>query len=181
VPSCTAHIPLKDLISHLDSEHKTLPAEKCLKWLSPTATFYYCILSDNLKRNWIWNPQRLKYKDEHFFFQMSRNESGIWFAWVYFAGYPIKAEDFWCNITAFSVNDAQRSAVFSCDVIPMSVDLDIVQTMRNSTGLTLSDAMVEKIKERPEYDLLRTCLNVALGDSDAIFDKLHFKVTIGKH
>jgi hypothetical protein len=96
---------------------------------------------------------------------MSRNESGVWLVWMHFAGFAQNAEEYWCEIKAFSENDPKRSVVFSGDVIPITLDREIVQKTRN--GLTFSNAIAHQLITKDAGENLKygdkLCFNVSIG------------------
>jgi hypothetical protein len=111
-----------------------------------------------------WKPIQLKYEDDYFFLQLSKNKSGIYMVWLHFAGSASKAEEYWCTIEAFSKDDPERSVVFSGDVIPITVGRDTVQkTIRNV--LAFSNTIAQTLLTK--------------GDNMACH-KLFFNVSIGK-
>jgi hypothetical protein len=161
--SCKEKMPMKDLISHLDSKHEYQKHTKCLTLKCTSAILHYRLKSIDFKGTLNWNPWRIKYESktiEYFFLQLSRIGGGIWFVWLYIAGYAPKAEEYWCSIKAFSKNDTKRLFMFSGDVIPLNVDRETIEEMKK--GLILSDAIVQELITRNDG-----CL--------------YFDVSIGKH
>jgi hypothetical protein len=130
MPNCKETKPLKDLISHLDSQHHKFEASLILG----TAIVNFRIESGHFYGKGDWSPWRIKYKTNvYFFLHLSRNEFGIWFAWVSFAGYAPKVEEYWCKIKAFCEKNARKSVVFSGDVIPITRRLIVKLSKKRET------------------------------------------------
>jgi hypothetical protein len=141
----------------MNSKHDNCDAIRILTPGRRALVKFVLTSADSFKKT-NWKPWRFKYESsEYFYLLMSRTESGIWFTWLYFAGYAQQAQEYWCKIEVFSKNNPKKSIMFSGDVSPMTIDPDTVQELGN--GLTFADPIVQKFK----YD-----------------DRLYFYVSIGQ-